>query len=150
MARRDFTRPAVAVALAASVAASVAWFVLRRGPAPERSIAEATLAVRVVRHDAMGFAAKPKVVRDPARVRAIVAALGADEHPAAPCPPDYGGAETTLVLSGADVYAKRSVYLFGVAEDAGPPTVLTVSTSGCRRGAPRDRAALAREIRAAE
>lgn len=150
MARRDFTRLAVAIALGGSVAASVAWFVLRRGPAPDRSIAEATLVIRVVRHDAMGLAAKPKVVREPSRVRAIVSALGADDHPAVPCPPDYGGAEATLVLSGADVYAKRSVYLFGVLDDAGAPTALTVSTSGCRRGAPRDRDALAREVRATE
>jgi hypothetical protein len=147
--RRDPTKITVGVALGASIAIAVAWFVLRRGPAREPTIAESARSARVVRHDAMGLAVKDKAVRDPARVAAIVAALGVDGHAPAPCPADYGSAEVTIVLSGADVYARRSVHLFGVLADGGERAVLTVSSAGCRRGAPRDRDALVREIEAA-
>jgi hypothetical protein len=130
--RRDPTKITVGVALGASIAIAVAWFVLRRGPAREPTIAESARSARVVRHDAMGLAVKDKAVRDPARVAAIVAALGVDGHAPAPCPADYGSAEVTIVLSGG-----------------GERAVLTVSSAGCRRGAPRDRDALVREIEAA-
>lgn len=98
------------------------------------------MMIRIVRHDTAGFPARRSVVREPARVRALVEALGIDHHQAGACPADYADADLWLTLSGSDVYAKRNVYVFGIGDKA--PTVVTVTTAGCLIGAPTDVAAL--------
>ena len=84
----------------------------------------------------------PAAVRDPAKVRELVGALDVDAHPVVTCPPDYATAELGIVLSGRDVYARRNVYVWGLFSDAGSPSVVVVSSSGCRGGPPSDVGAL--------
>ena len=100
---------------------------------------------------------KPVFVREPARVRRIVEALGVDGQPSVVCPPDYASAELGLLLSGRDVYARRNIYVWGLfvdavepdaADGARPPNVVVVSSSGCRGGPPGDTVALRRELAA--
>lgn len=112
--------------------------------------AETTTALRIVRRDGMGLPEKKATVRDPAQVRALTEALGVDVHREGPCPPDYADADIGIVLSGNDVYAKRNVYVFALLGDAGVPSVVSVTSAGCRVGAPADVAALRRELRAAK
>ena len=111
---------------------------------PRSELAKAsdvTGAIRIVHHDRAGFPEKRAVVREPARVRALVEALGIDGHSSGPCPADYADADVWLTLSGSDVYAKRNVYVFGL-ETNETPTVVTVTTAGCVIGAPSNVPAL--------
>ena len=129
---------AISGVLAAAAVAAIAlarWDVAKVPPA-----VESTRAVRItVRNDA-GLPSSQVVVRDAARVRGLVEALGVDGHAPAACPPDYAEAEVGLVLSGADVYAKRNVYVFGKS------SVVSVTSAGCRVGPPADEAAMSQEI----
>src|SRR5204862_541523 len=86
----------------AALVVCAGWWL--RAPRPETP-ATATVSIRITRHDALGMPGKPAIVRDPARVRALVAALDVDRQPPIPCPPDYAAAEVGIVLSGQDVYA---------------------------------------------
>jgi hypothetical protein len=90
--------------------------------------------------------AKPILVRELVRVRAIVDALAVDAHPTATCPPDYASAELGIVLSGRDVYARRNVYVWDLFADAGTPQVVVVNSTGCRAGPPPDAGALRTEL----
>jgi hypothetical protein len=134
-----------AIGVAVALVIVLGW-VLRRSAPRELPARETTAAVRFVRHDASGLVLKQGGIRDRARVRAIVDALGVDAHPAVQCPADYSHAEVSLVLSGAEIYVRKSVYLFDLADDAGVPTVLSTSSAGCHRGAPADVAALRQEL----
>jgi|GEM_PF-3149528 len=149
----------IALAVAVAVLALARWRVARTPLA-----SESTRAVRITQRDAVGLPARQAIVRDAAHVRALVAALGIDAHPAASCPDDYAEAPVGLVLSGTDVYARRNVYVYGLsatdAADASagdadardarpPPTVVTVTSQGCRAGPPADVLALERELRSA-
>jgi len=116
----------------------------------EAHAAETTTALRIVRRDGMGLPERKATVRDPAHVRALTEALGVDVHREGPCPPDYADADIGIVLSGNDIYAKRNVYVFSLLGDAGAPSVVSVTSAGCRVGAPPDVAALRRELRAAK
>ncbi|MEA2746365.1 MAG: hypothetical protein QOI41_508 [Myxococcales bacterium] len=124
----------------------------RRIPAETRAV-ETTRAVRIVRRDSMALPEKKGLVRDPVHVRALTEALGVDVHPVAECPPDYAEAELGIILSGNDVYARRNVYVFGMVgdRDASPstPSVVSVTSAGCRVGPPADLAILRRELVAA-
>lgn len=166
MARRSSPRIAAGVAVGAALVVVAIWWRRPRTPAVESAV-DATVAVRVSRHDALGMSPPPTSVRDRARVRAIVEALGIDAHPVVPCPPDYASAELGLLLSGRDVYARRNVYVWHLF-DASPvegaeagaaspgngaeapgdggaraaPVVVVVSSSGCRGGRPSDAARL--------
>src|SRR5689334_14751957 len=116
--------PLVAAGAAVAIALTVAGvWCGRRAPVSESAL-EATISVRIVKHDSNGIPGKPEIVRDPPRVRAIVTALGVEAHPPAACPPDYATAEVGLHLAGRDVYAKRDVYLWSLA---GEPSVVTVT-----------------------
>jgi len=77
-------------------------------------------------------------------VRSIVAALGIDHHALGECPPDYADAAIGIVLTGADVYARRNVYVFDL--DGNAPRVVSVTSAGCREGPPAEAAALRREL----
>lgn len=143
----------IAAALAVCVVA-----VARRRPAGEvLPAADTTHAVRIVRRDRTGMPEKQGVVRNPARVRALTEALGVDGHPGGACPADYADADFGIVLSGSDVYVRRNVYVFAMIdrgdgsdhEDAGAPSVVSVTSAGCRVGPPADLASLRRELRAA-
>lgn len=161
----------VGLAIAIGVVAIGKWRTVR---AP-KDASESTIAVRITKRDATGLPSKKSVIREPARVRAIVEALGVDGHPIGKCPPDYAEAPLGIVLSGADVYSRRNVYVFGGgpvnslspvkvdADDSGANSlspvkvdagvgmsVVTVTSAGCRVGAPADPAALAREIEGAK
>ncbi|MBX3263791.1 MAG: hypothetical protein KF782_29225 [Labilithrix sp.] len=118
MARRSSPRIAAGVAVGAALVVVAIWWRRPRTPAVESAV-DATVAVRVSRHDALGMSPPPTSVRDRARVRAIVEALGIDAHPVVPCPPDYASAELGLLLSGRDVYARRNVYVWHLF-DASP------------------------------
>jgi hypothetical protein len=143
-------RGAAALGVGAALAVAAAWYA-RPGEAVPESAAAGTVAVRITRHDAAGVPGQPVSIRDRTRVRALVEALGVDAQPPVTCPPDYASADLGLVLSGRDVYARRTVYVWDLAgADAGTATsVLVVSPSGCRGGPPADAAALRREIAAA-
>ena len=107
-------------------------------------------AARIVRRDRVGLPEKNGVVRDAAHVRSLAEALGIDRHGGAECPPDYADADVGIVLSGSDVYARRNVYVFGLLGDAGSePSIVSVTSAGCRRGPPADLATLRRELTAA-
>lgn len=142
---------AAAVAVAASLSVVAIWATRERAPGTDaQSALEATRAARVVRHDALGFPVAQGALREPARVRALVVALGVDAQPEVPCPADYGAAEISVVLAGADAYARRSVYLFGVVTPSSErPRVLVVSSRGCRGGPPADLEGVRRSIAAA-
>ncbi len=145
MRARNYAIVAVGLAL---VVAAIAYE-RRRQPTETRAV-ETTHAVRIVRRDRMGLPDKKGLVRDPAHVRSLTEALGVDHHPIADCPPDYAEAELGIVLSGNDVYARRNVYVFGLLGDAGAaPSVVSVTSAGCRAGPPSDVATLQRELRAA-
>lgn len=159
MLRRPSPLLAAGIAVGAALVVVAIWW--RRPPAiaVERAV-DATVAVRISRHDALGMSPPPTSVREPTRVRAIVEALGIDEHPAVPCPADYASAELGLLLSGRDVYARRNVYVWHLADGASgdggaaaavgasgdggaeAPLVVVVSSSGCRGGRPSDIARL--------
>lgn len=142
-ARSPLVVAGVGVALALAVAG--VWCGRLRPPVAEPAI-EATVAIRITRHDAFGAPGKPRFVREVPRVRAIVGALGIDRHPVRACPADYASAEVGLLLSGRDVYARRNVYVWGLFADGGAPDVLVVSSSGCRGGVPTDAATLRSEL----
>ena len=121
----------------------------RRRPAGDEIPAvDTTHAVRIVRRDRSGMPEKQAVVRSPARVRAITEALGVDVHHGGDCPADYADADFGIVLSGSDVYVRRNVYVFGMLGD-GVPSVVSVTSAGCRNGPPADLAGRRRELRAA-
>jgi hypothetical protein len=133
-------RPLVAAGIGVGAALLVAalWWRRPRTPVVESAL-EGTVSVRISRHDALGFASKPVVVRDPKRVRALVEALGVDAHGPIACPDDYATAEVGLLLSGRDVYARRNVYVWAVLGDGGAgvrPSVVMSSSAGCRGGEP--------------
>jgi len=140
---------AAAIAVGAALVVAGAWCARPRS-APVETALEATVAVRISRHDAFGVPSAPSSLREPARVRALVEALGVDAQPSAPCPPDYASAEVGLLLSGRDVYARRNVYVWDLSADGGAPRVLVVSSSGCRGGPPADAAALRRALAKAD
>ena len=138
---------AIAVGLALLVAAH--WWRRAARSAVAESALDATVAVRISRHDALGIPSKPVSVREPGRVRAIVRALGVDAQPSVTCPPDYASADVGLLLSGRDVYARRNVYVWRLLDpaDAGSaPTVLVTSSAGCRGGPSTVSAERLREI----
>jgi hypothetical protein len=125
------------------------WCGRARAPVFERAV-DATVSLRLTRHDAQGVPGKPIPIQEAQRVRAIVEALGVDAQPATPCPPDYASAEMGILLSGRDVYARRNVYVWGLAADAGGAVhIVVVSSSGCRGGEPKDPDGLRRELLAA-
>jgi hypothetical protein len=134
-----------AIGVAVALAIALGWFLRRREPR-ELPARETTAAIRFVRHDANGLVLKQGGVRERPRVRALVDALGIDAHPSVACPPDYSRAEVSLVLSGAEIYVRKSVYLFDLDSDAGTPSILSTSSAGCHRGPPADVAALRREL----
>jgi len=139
----------VAIALAIGAVSIAKW---RSARAP-RDATESTVAVRITQRDALGLPTKKSMLRDPARVRALVEALGIDRHAVGTCPPDYAEAPIGIVLSGTDVYARRNVYVFDVGAEAGAggsASVVTVTSAGCRVGAPSDRDALMRAIEGAK
>ena len=138
--------PSLAAGIGVSAALVIAgvWWSRPRTPVVEPTV-ESTVAVRISRHDAFGIPSPPVVLRERTKVRALVEALAVDAQPDVPCPPDYATAELGMVLSGGDVYARRNVYLWGLFGDAGSPTVVVVSTSGCRGGPPGD-ATLVRDL----
>jgi len=140
--RLSGTQAAVAGVLVACAIAGVA--VARHRATRVPRAVESTLSVRIVQRDDMALPERKGVVRDVARVRAIVLALGVDDHPDGPCPADYAAAEIGLVLGGSDVYARRNVYVFG--EDLASASVVSVTSAGCRVGPPADPAALRREL----
>ncbi len=145
MRARNHALAGVGVAV---VIAAIAY-ARRTAPVETRAV-ETTHAVRIVRRDQAGLPEKKGVVRDPAHVRALTEALGVDDHAAAECPADYAEAELGIVLSGSDVYARRNVYVFGLLGDAstsGSPRVVSVTSAGCRAGAPADLARLGAELR---
>jgi hypothetical protein len=137
----------VAVALAVGAVA-----VARRHRPTELRAVDTTVAVRIVRRDRVGLPEKKGVIREPARVRAITEALGVDVHEGGECPPDYADADIGIVLTGNDVYARRNVYVFGLPGDGSgerAPSVVSVTSAGCRVGPPADLSSLRRELRAA-
>lgn len=121
----------------------------RRHPPAVEAAVETTTTLRIVRRNAMALPEKKGVVREPAHVRALTEALGTDVHREGACPEDYAEADIGIVLSGNDVYAKRNAYVFGLFADAGDPSVVSVTSAGCRVGPPADLAVLRRELRAA-
>ncbi len=133
------------------VAVVIAAIAYNRRTAPvETRAVETTHAVRIVRRDQAGLPEKKGFVRDPAHVRSLTEALGVDDHSAVECPADYAEAELGIVLTGSDVYARRNVYVFGLLGDAGSvPRVVSVTSAGCRGGAPADLARLRGELRSA-
>ena len=147
--------PSVAAGLGVGAALVIAalWWRRPRTPVVEPAV-DATVAVRISRHDALGMPSKPVMIREPSKVRAIVEALDVDAHPTVTCPPDYASAELGITLTGRDVYARRNVYVWSLSSipsaDGGAPTVLVVSSSGCRGGPPADSAALRDLISSAE
>ena len=132
---------------AALVVAAIA--IARRKTAVVPPAVESTHAVRIVRRDRVGLPEKQGTIRDPIRVRSITAALGIDDLPGAPCPADYADADFGIVLSGSDVYAKRNVYVYGLLGDAAAPTVVSVTSAGCRVGPPASLPTLRDELRTA-
>ena len=119
---------------------------------------ETTHAVRIVRRDRVGLPEKQGMIRAPAHVRSITEALGVDTHPLGECPPDYAAADFGIVLSGSNVYVRRNVYVFGLggagdSDDGGSqqrePSVVSVTSAGCRVGPPADLARLRSELREA-
>lgn len=120
----------------------------RNRPVLEPAV-ETTTAIRIVRRNAMALPEKKATIRDRAQARSLTEALGVDAHHEGPCPEDYADADIGIVLSGNDVYVRQNVYVFGLFADAGEPTVVSVTSAGCRVGPPADLAALRRALRAA-
>ncbi len=104
----------------------------RRAMAPPPTILEATKVIRIVEHDRSGLVARQVTARDPARVRALLDAVGVTALSDASCAEDYSGSEIDLVLSGSDAYARRTLHLYRLNEP--PGEVILSSTSGCARG----------------
>lgn len=151
-------RPRAAAGIGVAIAFVIGGLSLakwREARAPEAA-KESIVAVRITRRDALGLPSKKSVLREPARVRALIDALGIDAHPVGACPPDYADAPIGLVLSGLDVYARRNVYVFGGSDggeasaSAGARSVVTVTSAGCKVGPPADAVAMEREIAAAK
>jgi hypothetical protein len=144
---RARTAAMLGVALAVVVAA---FAFARRRPPAEARVVDTTRAARIVRRDRVGLPEKKGTIRELARVRSLVEALGVDQLAAAECPADYADADVGIVLSGDDVYARRNLYVFGLLGDAGASTsVLSVTSAGCRRGPPADLAVVRRELETA-
>jgi hypothetical protein len=141
-------RTAAIVGVVAAVGVAGLAITKRNRPVEAR-VVETTTAIRIVRRDGMGLPEKKGTVRDHGHVRALTEALGIDAHREGPCPLDYADADIGIVLSGNDVYAKRNVYVFALLGDAGAPSVVSVTSGGCRVGSPADVASLERELRAA-
>lgn len=137
----------VGVAVAFVVAGGA---IIKRSRPVEVRVVETTRAIRIVRRDRSGLPEKKGVVGDPARVRALTEALGVDALPEGSCPPDYADADLGLVLAGDDVYVRRNVYVFALLGDAGEPSVVSVTSAGCRMGPAADVESLRRELRAAK
>ena len=135
--------PSIPAALGVGAALVVAliWWLRPHEPVVERAV-EATVAVRISRHDALGIPSNPVTLRERAKVRALVEALDVDAPPPVPCPPDYATADVGIVLTGRDVYSRRNVYVWGLGADAGSPNVLVVSSAGCRGGPPANASAV--------
>ena len=110
---------------------------------------ETTTAIRIVRRNAMALPEKKATIRDRDQARALTEALGVDAHREGTCPEDYADADIGIVLSGNDVYVRRNVYVFGLFADAAEPSVVSVTSAGCRVGAPADLEGLRRALRAA-
>lgn len=142
---RPLTAAGLAVAIALLIA--LAWWERKPGAIAVPSALEGTVGVRVTWHDRLGMPTKVTGVRQPGQVRRVVSALGVDAHPKVDCPEDYASADVGLVLSGRDVYSKRNVYVWDLA---GSPRVITVTSSGCRGGAPTDAEELRRALSDAE
>ncbi|MBX3192866.1 MAG: hypothetical protein KF819_38130 [Labilithrix sp.] len=139
-------RAAAAIAVAVSLGVGVLWFARSRAPRVEAAL-DVTHAARVIRRDAVGFTTKEGVTRDRARVRAIVEAIGVDALGPIACPPDYSASQISVMLTGADVYARRTAYVYDLFGDGGAsPRVVIVKSSGCRGGPPVDALALRREL----
>jgi hypothetical protein len=142
-------RAAAAIAVAAALGVGAVWVARFRAPRVETAL-DVTHAVRAIRRDSVGFTTKQGMTRDPARVRAIIEALGVDALGPVECPPDYSASEVSVMLTGADVYARRTVYVYGLfssLRDAGDATrVIVVKSSGCRGGPPADVGSLRREL----
>jgi hypothetical protein len=136
------------IGVGVALAVAALWFARQR-PEVARSALESTVTATVTRHDSFGMPEKPLTLRDRARVRALVAALGVDGQPPVRCPPDYASAELGILLGGADVYARRNVYVWGLrgdGGDGGDTRVVVVTSSGCRGGPPADAPSLRREL----
>ena len=129
-------RTAGIVGIIAALAVCALAVARRRPPDEVIPAVDTTHAVRIVRRDRTGMPEKKGLVRDPARVRAITEALGVDAHPGGACPADYADADFGIVLSGSDVYVRRNVYVFGMLGDAGDPSVVSVTSAGCRTSCP--------------
>jgi hypothetical protein len=137
------------IGVVSAIAVSAVAFSRRHGPTEVRAV-DSTQAVRIVRRDRVGLPERKGLVRAPARVRALTEALGVDVHAASDCPADYADADVGIVLSGSDVYVRRNVYVFGLLDDAGRgASVVSVTSAGCRVGAPLDAENLRRELRTA-
>ena len=134
------------VVIATGIAFAVAglWYATRRKTAPPRPVSETATTIRLMRPDAVGFAAKTRVVRDPNETRALVRALGIDEHPSVECPAEHVGFDLSITIGGPDRYASRTSYVH--TSDGGETFVITASTSGCWRGPIHDRAAFERAV----
>lgn len=134
------------VATATGVALVIAgvWYATKSKPIPPRPVAETATTIRLMRPDAVGFAAKTHVVRDPNETRALVRALGIDEHPKVECPAEHVGFDLSITIGGPDRYAARTAYIHGT--DAGETFVVTTSTGGCWRGPIHDRGAFDRAV----
>jgi len=158
MRARDAAIVGIGAALVVAALAVSRWHT----PTELEPALESTHAVRIVRRDRTGLPEKKGTVLAPARVRAITAALGIDDHPNGPCPPDYADADFGIVLAGNDVYVRRNVYVFGLHGDAGSgagenvshgtaataPSVVSVTSAGCRVGTPANIESLRHELRA--
>lgn len=145
-------RNAAIFGIAAAVAVAGLAIARRRHLTEVLPAVESTHAVRIVRRDRSGLPEKKGLVRAPARVRAITEALGIDAHPGGECPPDYADADFGIVLAGNNVYVRRNVYVFGMLGDGGappPPSVVSVTSAGCRVGPPASLESLRSELRAA-
>jgi hypothetical protein len=138
-------------AVGLSLIVAAVWCNRAQKPPVQETAVQSIVAARITKHDALGMpSAEPLAVRDPPHVRALVEALGIDEHPVVPCPPDYASAELGLLLTGRDVYARRNVYVWDLHADASAGArVVTVSSAGCRGGPPANASVLRREIESA-
>lgn len=142
-------RSAATVGVAVALLVAGAAIIKRSRPVEVRAV-ETTHAIRIVRRDRSGLPERKGVMRDPARVRALTEALGVDALPGGSCPPDYAEADIGIILSGNDVYARRNVYVFALLGDAGEPSIVSVTSAGCRVGPAADVASLRRELQAAK
>lgn len=143
-------RTAAAAGVLVALAVAALAISKRRAATEIAPAVESTVAIRIVRRDRSGLPDKKGTVRDRAHVRLLTEALGVDAHPGGPCPADYAAADFGLVLSGTNVYVRRNVYVFDLVGDAGrAPSVVSVTSAGCRVGPPADLTALRRELRSA-